>query len=74
MPSAGRPRLGLENRQRYNVMLEPRVAAHIRYIGGGNLSAGIYALVDANVQTHVQKTRAKVTRMSRRASSKDGRK
>ena len=37
----GRPILGKEAKQRYQVMLEPRTAEKLRKVGGGNLSAGI---------------------------------
>lgn len=37
----GRPLLGSEAKQRYQVMLEPAVAEKLRKIGGDNLSAGI---------------------------------
>lgn len=37
----GRPIVGKEAKQRYQVMLEPRTAEKLRKAGGGNLSAGI---------------------------------
>lgn len=38
---AGRPIQGREAKQRYQVMLEPRVAEKLRKLADGNLSAGI---------------------------------
>lgn len=37
----GRPIVGKEAKQRYQVMLEPRTAEKLRKVGKGNLSAGI---------------------------------
>lgn len=37
----GRPILGREAKQRYQVMLEPHTAEKLRTAGGDNLSAGI---------------------------------
>lgn len=37
----GRPLLGAEPKQRYQVMLEPKIAAKLRKLGGNNLSRGI---------------------------------
>lgn len=37
----GRPIVGKEAKQRYQVMLEPRTAEKLRKAGAGNLSAGI---------------------------------
>lgn len=42
----GRPRLGVETRKRYQVVLEPRVAERLREYGEGNLSAGIARAAD----------------------------
>lgn len=40
----GRPRLGYEVREIYNVRLEPAVARHLIEVGDGNLAAGIMKL------------------------------
>lgn len=37
----GRPPLGKEVKQRYQVVLEPSVAEYLRNLGGDNLSRGI---------------------------------
>ena len=42
----GRPLLGLERRERYQVKLEPRTAEKIRRFGGNNLSGGIALLAE----------------------------
>jgi hypothetical protein len=44
MAPAGRPRLGKETKERYNVMLEPAIAKWLRQHGEDNLSAGIQKL------------------------------
>jgi hypothetical protein len=40
-PKRGRPVVGPEPKQRYQVMLEPRIAEKLRRLGGDNLSHGI---------------------------------
>lgn len=42
----GRPLLGGQKRERYQIILEPRIAERARRIGGGNLSAGIARAVE----------------------------
>lgn len=46
MSPGGRPRIGKEVKARYQVMLEPRVAARLRKLGKGNLSRGIAEAAD----------------------------
>jgi hypothetical protein len=41
MNSKGRPLLGKERKQRYQVALEPKVAEMLRRYSGNNLSGGI---------------------------------
>jgi hypothetical protein len=43
----GRPVEGQERRQRYNVMLEPRLKIRAEEIGGGNFSAGVARAIAA---------------------------
>lgn len=40
-PKPGRPPLGGERRERYNVTLEPTLADWLEQLGGNNRSAGI---------------------------------
>lgn len=49
----GRPRMGAAAKVRINVMLDPRVAARLRSLGGGNLSCGI-ELAALSLQTRVR--------------------
>ncbi len=55
MAPAGRPKLGVEKRERYNVMLEPKVAEYIRGLALGNLSAGVNRLVSWHLEGKVPK-------------------
>ena len=41
MSPGGRPKQGREVKQRYQVMLEPRVAAKLKKLGKNNMSQGI---------------------------------
>jgi hypothetical protein len=47
--SKGRPLLGKEKRQRYQIMLEPSVADQLRSLGRGSLTAGINVLFNFGV-------------------------
>ena len=47
-PKIGRPLIGEQAKQKYTVMIEPRVAALLRQLGGINLSRGIALAAEAH--------------------------
>ena len=69
--SKGRPIIGNERKQRYQIMLEPGIAAQIRELGRGSLTAGINVLFGFAAAAHALANRKPKRRTGSAAATRE---